>query len=201
MLNHTQVLEIFLMDPNSKLTPNQKQVLVSVLEYVKDGICELEIVSNADALPGVLMCYPETSRGFVQPVLAYLEVPLDGDEETIDYILSGRTDVSPMVHYELPSIFQKIDESAERGIVSLYIGDYFLVKTVANKSGNRILARLPSERRKRFREKSKRMDRELRKLTLQQKLDMALAEGDWEACRLIKSEMDKIREKEYKKAT
>lgn len=189
------VLEAFLMDPNVYLAKRQRYILEEVLARANSGKVDLEIVTNPDSLPGVLMVV--TDMEDERPTLAFVESPFETDEEAIEHILktSGQ-DVNPKVWYHPRDVYEAAERHMKRGIISVYIGDYFLVPLVANENSNRILDRLPEERKARARSRLLWFDDQITLLTLKQRLDDALLERNFELCRELKARIDELTEKQ-----
>lgn len=189
------VLEAYLMDPNVYLAKRQRYILEEVLARTARGEVELEIVTNPDSLPGVLMVVSDMDDD--RPTLAFVESPFETDEEAIEHILkSSGSNVSPKVLHHPRDVYEAADRHMKRGIISLYIGDYFLVPLVASEYGNRILEKLPEERKARARTRLLWFDEQITLLTLKQRLDDALMERNYELCRELKARIDELTEKQ-----
>lgn len=192
------VLEAYLLDPNVQLTKRQRVLLEEILERSGSGDVELEIVSNPDALPGVLVCYTDLDDlEDDSPKLYFVEMPFENDEETIKHILNdSQKAVKPTIWIHPLDVYKATQRHLERGIISIYIGDYFLVPLVARENGNRILERLPEERKKKAKKRMIWFDDQITLLTLRHQLDKALQEKDFERCKVIKEKIDTLTPKE-----
>lgn len=189
------VLEAYLNDPNVKLSRGQVYILDNILERVAEpNGPELEVVTNPDFLPGVFVAY--YNEDAEQSVMAFVELPFSSEEELIDYILSddhdGVIQIEASTYHHPREILDAINRHSATGVISVYLGDYFLSDFVASESGNRVIERMPREKKRRLHERLHWFDEQIEIVSLRQRLDMAMEQRDFELCKAIKRRLDDL---------
>lgn len=200
MWTAAHVLDAYLSDPNVYLLDHQRVVLEFLRDKIEEDGLNVEIVTDADLLPSVLMVFTRVNNAPPFGVqryhyLTYVYTDFESDEDLLVHLIRrNRATVDLNMVEEAQEILNIIDKWPKGKTFSVFLGDYFLSYFVAFKRGNRILEQLPDTREEAERRYSEWFDRQIKIVSLKQELDAALAAKRFDECRRIKKEIDKLSE-------